>query len=182
MQFTDGRVVDAPRVAADHPDRMTFHLVPSSAAAFFVILALCSLFFALVEIHIEGGQGWAANLPTWRIENRYTRLFMGGRALTGYHLYVWLFIACAVHIPIAIDFAAFSWRVEARIIAFMILFWIVEDFLWFVFNPHFRLRRFRREHVPWHAPNWWWIMPRDYWVFFPIGVAIYLLSYATFSR
>ncbi len=28
---------------------------------------LLSYFFAKLEIAIEGGDGWAANLPTWRI-------------------------------------------------------------------------------------------------------------------
>ena len=60
---------------------------------------------------------------------------------------------------------------------FMILFWIVEDFLWFVFNPAYGIRRFRREDIWWHAQSWWWFMPRDYWLTLPMGVLLYVLSW-----
>jgi hypothetical protein len=32
---------------------------------------LMAFFFANVEIQIEGAAGWAANLPTWRIEHHW---------------------------------------------------------------------------------------------------------------
>lgn len=140
-------------------------------------MGLAAFVFAKLEIHIEGPGGWARDLPTWRIENEWTRRFFSGRPLTGYHLYVHLFVLLVVHLPYGLGFAAPSWQAEARIVAFLILFWVVEDFLWFVINPHFGLRRFRPEHVPWHAPTWWWIMPRDYWVFLPLGLALYWLGF-----
>lgn len=78
-----------------------------------------------------------------------------------------------VHLPYALGFAVPSWTAEARIAAF----WILEDYLWFVFNPAFGASRFRREHIWWHAPAWWWIMPREYWVGAPVALALYLLSW-----
>ncbi|MBD3308853.1 hypothetical protein GF339_20775, partial [candidate division KSB3 bacterium] len=46
-------------------------------------IALLSFFFAKVEIHIEGEAGWAANLPTWRIERHWLLdLLWGGRPMT----------------------------------------------------------------------------------------------------
>ncbi len=144
---------------------------------FFGGLLAASVLFALTEIQIEGPEGWAAHLPTWRVENRWTRLFYSGKALTGYHLYVQLFVLVIVHLPFVLGFAGPSWRGEARILSFMVLFWIFEDFLWFVLNPAFGLRRFRREHIPWHAPTWWGFMPRDYWVFTPVGAGLYVWSW-----
>jgi hypothetical protein len=134
--------------------------------------------FALLEIQIEGGDGWAATLPTWRIENRWTRVVMGDRALTGYHLFVHLFILIALHLPFTLSLAPFTLGGELRILAFLALFWILEDFLWFVFNPRFGLAGFNPERAWWHAPSWWWIAPREYWIFLPIGIALYLLSWA----
>ncbi|HQT82510.1 MAG TPA: hypothetical protein PLQ34_10140, partial [Ferrovaceae bacterium] len=32
---------------------------------------ILATFFSQVEINIEGGAGWAANLPTWRIEQHW---------------------------------------------------------------------------------------------------------------
>lgn len=148
-----------------------------SHLAFAGALLLAATVFALLEVQIEGEDGWAAALPTWRVDNRCTRRLMGSRPLTGYHLYLHLFVLVLVHLPFALSLAPVTWRAEMRILAFLILFWILEDLLWFVFNPRFGLRRFTREHVWWHAPSWWWIAPREYWIFAPIGIALYLLSW-----
>jgi len=144
---------------------------------FFLLLFVASLTFALLEVQIEGSAGWAANLPVWRVDHRLARAVMGGRTLTGYHFYTHLFILCMVHLPYGLGAAAPSWALEARIVAFLIFFWVLEDFLWFVVNPAFGIRRFRREHAPWHAPGWWWIMPRDYWVCTPLAAVLYALSW-----
>jgi hypothetical protein len=148
-------------------------------AIFILSLGLAALLFALVEIQIEGPNGWAASLPTWRIENRWTRLFYSSKPLTGYHLYTQLFTLVVLHLPFGLGLVPPTWRAEARVLSFFVLFWVLEDFLWFVFNPAFGIKRFRREHVWWHAPTWWWVLPRDYWIFTPIGVALYILSHRT---
>jgi hypothetical protein len=139
-------------------------------------LVAASLSFALLEVQVEGAAGWAGALPAWRVDNRFTRVLMGGRVLTGYHLYAHLFVVAMVHVPYAMGAARPTWRFEARIAAFLVLFWVLEDFLWFVVNPAFGIRRFRREHVPWHAPGWWWVMPREYWIFVPAACALYAWS------
>lgn len=144
---------------------------------FLAFLLAAATLFALLEIEIEGPTGWARGLPTWRIENRWTRLVFGARAITGYHVYVQLFLVVLLHAPFAIAFVPFTWATEMRIIAFAFLFWVLEDFLWFVLNPHWGVRSFTRDRIWWHAPNWWWIMPRDYWLFTPAGIALYFLSF-----
>ena len=143
---------------------------------FALTLLLSSVLFALVEIQIEGPDGWASRLPTWRLESAWTRRFLGARIVTGYHLYVHLFLLVAAHLPYGLGLLRPSPSAEARILAFLILFWILQDFLWFVLNPSFGIRRFGPRHAWWHAPNWWWIMPRDYWIFTPLGLPLYLLS------
>ena len=144
---------------------------------FIAVLMAASALFALVEIQIEGPNGWATSLPTWRVDNKWTRRFYSGKPLTGYHLYIQLFTLTSVHLPFAIGLLPLTWRAEARVLSFFILFWVLEDFLWFILNPAFGLKRFRAEHIWWHAPTWWWIMPRDYWIFTPIGICLYTLSY-----
>ncbi len=143
---------------------------------FAVYLVATAYAFARLEIEIEGPHGWAEKLPTWRIRNRWTNLLYGGRPLTGYHLWVQLFILLLVHLPFAIAVWQWSWAMELRVMSFLILFFIVEDFLWFLINPAFGIRRFRREHIWWHAPTWWWIMPRDYWVFSLLGIVAYVAA------
>jgi hypothetical protein len=145
----------------------------------FALYVLATAFtFARLEIEIEGPNGWAANLPTWRICNRWTRIFYGCRPLTGYHLWLQIFVVLLAHLPFGMSFWHWSWGLELQVIGFVILFFIVEDFLWFVLNPAYGLRRFRARHIWWHAPTWWWIMPRDYWVFMLVGGGLYVLGQA----
>lgn len=144
---------------------------------YFLALIAAAAVFAQLEIQIEGEAGWATSLPTWRRENRWTRLLFGHRPLTGYHLYIHLFVFLLLHLPYALSLVFPSLPAELRILSFIVLFWILEDFFWFVLNPGYGLKRFRRRDVWWHAPSWWWIMPREYWIFTPIGIALYALSW-----
>ena len=132
--------------------------------------------FAKLEIQIEGPHGWAANLPTWRLsKSSRLRWLFGGRQITGYHAYAFAFMAAAFHLP-PVLFGQFSFAVEARILASLASFWMVEDFLWFAFNPAFGLAKFRREHVPWH-PHWVLGVPVDYLVMMAAATALYAYSY-----
>ena len=47
-------------------------------------------------------------------------------------------------------------------LAGLMLFWVAEDFLWFLVNPAFGWSHFDSAHVPWHK-RWWWGAPVDYW-------------------
>lgn len=141
-------------------------------AIYFGALVALAFLFAKVEIEIEGGDGWAAKLPTWRVENKLTEILYGGRPLTGYHLWVQLFVLVFCHVPFAFGLAA-TWKSEALVLAFMILFWILEDFLWFVVNPRFGLRRFKASEIWWHRKSWWLIAPREYFVMGAVAIALY---------
>lgn len=137
---------------------------------------LTAYFFARVEVEIEGEAGWAANLPTWRIEQHpLLDIFWGGRAMTGYHAWMFSFIALVFHFPLCF-IGQWSVRLEAGVLAAIMLFWIVEDFLWFVVNPAFGWRRFTRVHVPWHK-RWIWGAPVDYWMFGVLGALLCWYAY-----
>jgi hypothetical protein len=56
------------------------------------------------------------------------------------------------------------------------MFWVVEDFLWFVVNPAFGLRRFRPRHIAWHK-RWAFGAPVDYWIFGAISVLLFWYGY-----
>ncbi len=152
-------------------------MVLTSFLKFGVAVVICATFLAMLEIQIEGPNGWAAQLPSWRLDNRWTRLLLDGKPLTGYHLFLNLFVAAMAHVVYAVDYRVPFVSTELRVIAFVILLFVLEDWLWFVLNPAFGLRKFRREHIWWHATYWWWIMPRTYWLLLPIGVALYGVSW-----
>lgn len=124
---------------------------------------LLGFFFAQVEIQIEGPHGWAADLPTWRIEHHWLLdIFWGGRAMTGYHAWVFPFMAMLFHFPLVFS-GQWSWRAECRTIACLMVFWTTEDFLWFVCNPAYGLEHFNPAGVAWHK-HWLVFAPTDYWV------------------
>jgi hypothetical protein len=126
--------------------------------AFMVFLA-CIL--ALWEVQIEGKDGWAANLPGWRLEKGWFVRLMGGRPITGYHLFMTLFLITLVHLPLF--FVAWSWRLESLLIGFYLGMVLLEDFMWFVFNPHYGIQSFRKGKIWWHR-SWWGPVPAFYWI------------------
>lgn len=139
-------------------------------------VVILAYFFAKVEIHIEGDGGWAANLPTWRIEEHWLLdIFWGGRAMTGYHAWAFPFIMLFFHFPLCF-MAQWSWQLEARVLACIMLFWITEDFLWFLINPAFGWKRFHQEYVHWHK-NWLCGAPVEYWLFTVAGALLFWYSY-----
>ncbi len=141
-----------------------------------VWIFLLSFFFAQVEIQIEGGAGWAKNLPTWRVDHHWLLdLFWSGRPMTGYHAWVVPFMALAFHLP-ALFFGSWSWRLEARAVALILFFWTAEDVLWFVLNPAYGWQRFTPAEVPWHK-HWRLGLPADYWLATAIALALFIWSY-----
>lgn len=144
------------------------------------VAALCwtlllAALFSQVEIQIEGAGGWAVNLPTWRIEQHWLLdIFFGGRPMTGYHAFVLPFIAVFFHFPLCFA-SLWTLRRECLVLACLITFWIVEDFLWFATNPAFGLGQFNAASIPWHK-HWLWFAPIDYWTFSAVVAA--LLSFS----
>jgi len=143
---------------------------------FFLLVFWVSVCFAETEIAIEGEHGWADQLPTWRLSKEHilSRLLSGGRELTGYHLWVQTFLFSVLHI--AYLFTAFSWKVELQLFSFILFVWIVEDFLWFVLNPAFGVKKFKKEYIWWHERTWWWFAPRDYFLFIPTAIVLLIIS------
>lgn len=125
--------------------------------------------FAAVEIEIEGKYGWAERTPTWYrttgIAARIYGLVMGGKPLTGYHLWMFLLSVMIFHIPFASG-VEWSWQAEFTALSIYFAWAPLWDFLWFVLNPHWGLKNFKRDRVWWHAKSWWVLgfFPLDYLV------------------
>ena len=78
------------------------------------------------------------------------------------------------HLPF---FWTASWSLpgELKALAAYTAFWIVEDALWFVFNPHYGWKKFTSGNVWWHK-RWLFGLPLDYWLM--TGIIVVLLSIA----
>jgi hypothetical protein len=144
------------------------------------LLYAYALLFAMVEIEIEGADGWAAKLPTWyRITPSYARLLaavLSGKPATGYHLMMLPIPLLSFHLGLCFGLP-WSWALEARLLAAYMVFNVVWDFLWFVLNPHFGWRRFRKGGVWWHNQRWVGRFPIDYWNGFALSFALAALPW-----
>lgn len=144
---------------------------------FFIFLGITSSLFALLEIQIEGKDGWAAKLPTWRkpVNKGGILGFLAdpNQPRTGYHTYLWAFLFTISHIVFLLT--PWTIRKEIYVISFYSLLTAVEDFLWFVFNPYYGIKKFKKGEIPWHT-NWFLGVPQNYWINLPIGIILYLIG------
>jgi len=136
----------------------------------FYLFLIC-FFLANLEIQIEGANGWAAKLPTWRITDPAWTWIFGGRPITGYHIFLNLLLLSFFHFPLL--FTKFSIIIESKIIYCFSIIAVVWDFQWFVMNPNFGIRNYRPENV-WWFKNWLFGFPIDYFVGIAVSCLIFL--------
>ena len=133
--------------------------------------------FAAVEIEIERKYGWAERAPTWfrttGVAARIYGLAMSGKPLTGYHLWMFLLSVMIFHIPFASG-VEWSWQAEFTALSIYLAWAPLWDFMWFVLNPHWGLKNFKKDRVWWHAKSWWvfGLFPADYPVSWLISVGL----------
>ena len=135
-----------------------------SAHIFAVALAL-----AYLEVQIEGPNGWASALPTWRTTDPAVTWIFGGRPVTGYHLALNCLLLLLLHWPF--QFTRWTLIAEARVLHAFAVLAVIWDFLWFVINPSFGLERYGAETVWWFR-HWFLGVPVDYWL--GLGAAVLL--------
>lgn len=140
---------------------------------------------ACMEIESEGKYGWAEKMPTWfRTTGFVARgygLFMGGKPLTGYHLFAFILPVLLFHGHFAMGM---PWSPAAEFKAWAMYFGVCPmwDYHWFVLNPAYK-GKFTRRDVWWHNKSIWvfGLFPMDYLVgylmsFLCIGEAAWLLN------
>ncbi len=130
-------------------------------------LFVVSLLFALVEIELEAKNGWAQHLPTWYrtkgiIPSIYA-VMMNGKPLTGYHLFMFFLPLVMFHAPFFMG-TPFTLTGELYVLLNYFVFAPLWDYLWFVLNPYYTVKYFKKEYVWWHAKSHWLFnaMPHDH--------------------
>lgn len=136
---------------------------------FYVFLLVLILAFCLArwEIQIEGPAGWAKNLPCWIFERGENKT-----PITGYHFWLIINRLLCFHLPVLIFLRFWNLRFECLLLGIFVASMIVEDFFWFVMNPHFGLKKFRNEEIWWHT-KWIGRMPALYLLLILAGVLIW---------
>lgn len=141
-----------------------------------IYLFIFALVLAYLEVQIEGRDGWAAKLPTWRGGDRwYGRLFrkfMGGKELTGYHIGVFGIVFLFLHYPFFSGGLNWSTTGELWTLSQFFLFSVVWDYLWIIINPHYGVIRRRPKNDVWWHKHWWGPFPRDYYFGIALSFAV----------
>jgi hypothetical protein len=140
-----------------------------------ILLWLWAFGLAGIEIEIEGGRGWAERLPTWfykrGIVGRVYGVFMGDRPLTGYHVFAFAIPLLILHFPFVFG-VEWSLAAELSTIAIYFALAVIWDYLWFVNNPAYTVKRFERGNVWWFEVPWIWRFPLDYYAGIGLSIAL----------
>ena len=123
-----------------------------------------ALLYSLLEIEIEGKDGWAKKLPTFTIKKGIFKNF------TFYHILMNMIVILTNTFPI---FNSIGINKKALFLSiyFNTLWFLVEDFLWFVFNPYYTIKKYNK-NIDWHSnQKWLFGMPLHNY----IGIMILLL-------
>jgi hypothetical protein len=126
----------------------------------YVFLLVLSVITALLEIQIEGPDGWAKKLPTWRITKVWYKVIFNRTEITGYHVYLGIFMLLMFHFPLVV--LGWSWFAEWTVLSLYSAFNIVWDFLWFVLNPAFGWHGYTQDKI-WWFQRWRGPFPSDYY-------------------
>ena len=112
----------------------------------FSFILFISLIYALIEIEIEGKNGWMKNLPTPYVVK------LGDKNMTLYHLYMLLFIIIVVIYQNKTELSINSFLYSASNV---LLFLFLEDILWFIYNPFFTIKKYTKKDIWWHSNQPW---------------------------
>lgn len=108
-----------------------------------IFLVLFALVYAWIEIEIEGPSGWAKNLPT-------PQKVAGHLSL--YHVYMVLLAAVVIGGLLHYRAHKTDWKhVCGEFVFLLVIFFLAQDFLWFVMNPGYTVLGYRESLIPWHS-------------------------------
>jgi hypothetical protein len=135
-------------------------------------LLLLAAIHAKVELMTEGKCGWGLRFPCWRINSKLIELLLG-KELTGYHFYMCIMFLLLFHSPLL--FMSWTLSKELTILGCYFLYWIAEDFLWFVESPYYGVQNFKKGRIYWHK-RWVGVFPTSYIMGGIIGVILLILG------
>ena len=138
----------------------------------YLFTIIAAVFWAFYEIQIEGKNGWAKELPTWKIKNPFMKM-VDWPYVDGYHLWLFILSLFIFHFPYFLSHPLNIFN-ELTILINYILFVTLEDFFWFVFNPSWGIKKFLTKTIPWQKKK---ILgfPKNYFVAVLIITILFLI-------
>ena len=139
----------------------------------FVVVIWAFICMAFWEAYIEGRNPWAKASAGWRLT------FHKNRLITAYHFWLWIFIFSLFSLPLIIS----GWDLKLFGVLFsaMSLGLVVEDFMWYVINPFYTIRKhWNPESAYWYP----WLKIGKFAVPWSniLGIALAVLSYVFLWR
>ena len=132
----------------------------------FLFVILFSTIYALIEIEIEGKNGWMEGLPTPGV------LKFGTKNMTLYHIYMLILIIVSI---IFQNNMTFSFNIFLYSLTNVLFILFLEDILWFIFNPHFTIKKYSKKDIWWHSKQpWYFGMPLHNYI---ISLIVLIISY-----
>lgn len=129
-----------------------------------------ALLFSLLEIEIEGENGWCKKIPTFTIKKGIFKNF------TFYHIIMNVIVILT---NIFFEFLHNGFNINSLLysIFYVTLWFLTEDFLWFVLNPFYTLKKYNKDSIIWHSNQLWILgMPMHNYICFTImGSIAYFL-------
>ncbi len=133
-----------------------------------IFIVLLSLLYSLIEIEIEGKDGWMINIPTPNIVK------FGDKDMTLYHIYMLLLIIITVIFQNNMSLTINSFLYSTSNV---LLFLFLEDILWFIYNPFFTIKKYTKKDIWWHSSQpWYFGMPMHNYT---ITIINLIISYFT---
>ena len=123
----------------------------ATAAGNGLFLFAFALVYAMIEIEVEGPAGWAKNLPT-------PQKVLGHLSL--YHVFMVAMAALVIGGLLSYRECAtqkeWTWKrglgLAGEYLFLLVVFFLAQDFLWFVLNPSYTIARYRQACIGWHRP------------------------------
>ena len=126
-----------------------------------VFVFLFSIIYSLIEIEMEGKNGWCTHLPT--AKNVIS-------TFTLYHLLMMVLI-------ILTFYQQFNNKDVWLIVFYITMFFFIEDLLWFVLNPYYTIKKYSEKNIPWHS-KWFWGQPiENFFCYFIIFITYFNTKY-----
>ena len=121
--------------------------------------------YSLLEIELEAKEGWCKNLPTPVVLGNFTL----------YHVLMNIIVIITILKVYVKDIT--SIQDLALGIYYIAAWFLIEDFMWFVLNPHFTLAKYKKEEIWWHARRpWYFGIPEHNYVGILVMCVCYYLS------
>ena len=115
-----------------------------------------SFIYSLIEIEIEGKDGWCKNLPTAK------NVFFN---FTLYHILMMCIITLTFY-------KIFNKKDIWILIFYITMFFYIEDYLWFIYNPFYTYKKYSKEFIPWHK-HWFLGQPIENYICYFIILMTY---------